>query len=330
MNFRTLSDLNDLILNHLESIPEDVDLVVGIPRSGLLVANMIALYKNLPLTDMASFLEGRLIPCGNTRKRTNWITDIHQARRILLVDDSFDSGRSMQEAREKIRNMECSSKVLTCAAYVTPSNSNYYPDLYFEVCKGPRMFEWNYLHSVHLTRACCDLDGVLCRDPLPEENDDGENYRAFLQNVPARVAPTFEIAHIITARLEKYRPETEAWLKKNHIAYGDLIMSPYATMQERVNAKSHGRFKADYYSSLKDTYIFIESSQWQAAEISEITGKAVFCLENHTFYPEGYQVRLHSEMRTSANTLRIEIAHVAKRMLPEQVVRFLKKLLHWK
>jgi uncharacterized HAD superfamily protein len=31
-----------------------------------------------------------------------------------------------------------------------------------------------------LKKACFDIDGVLCADPLPEQNDDGEKYINFL------------------------------------------------------------------------------------------------------------------------------------------------------
>ena len=56
MNFRTINDSNNLISKNLDKIPKDIDLIVGVPRSGLFVANLIALYLNLPLTDFDSFL----------------------------------------------------------------------------------------------------------------------------------------------------------------------------------------------------------------------------------------------------------------------------------
>ena len=67
MNFRTYEDLSRIISNNLYKIPSDVDLVVGIPRSGLMVATMISLYLNLPLTDVDNFLEGKLISTGGTK-----------------------------------------------------------------------------------------------------------------------------------------------------------------------------------------------------------------------------------------------------------------------
>ena len=48
MNYRSIADLNHTILKQLHMLPRDFDLVVGVPRSGMLPANLIALYLNLP------------------------------------------------------------------------------------------------------------------------------------------------------------------------------------------------------------------------------------------------------------------------------------------
>ena len=52
LNFITISMLNNTIYKNINKIPKDVDLIVGIPRSGLLVANLLALYLNIKLTDI--------------------------------------------------------------------------------------------------------------------------------------------------------------------------------------------------------------------------------------------------------------------------------------
>lgn len=305
MNFRTYADLNDTILKNLEKIPSDIDIIVGIPRSGMLVANIIALYLNLPLTDIESFLGGNIYSAGKTRER-QWIRTIDDARSILLVDDSVDTGRSLMEAKELLRGINCYEKIITCVAFVTPKSVNY-PDVYFDICDGPRMFEWNYLHHTHLGRACFDLDGVLCRDPSEEENDDGDNYLNFIKNVQPKVIPTFKIACIVTARLEKYRDETVTWLKNNGIKYEELVMSPFRTKEERIKSGSHGEFKAQIYKTHKDCWIFVESCEWQATQISELTGKAVFCIENHHFYQEGIKAKIEEKISLKKNSLEYKL-----------------------
>ena len=283
MHFRTIHDLNHLISYGLYKIPKDIDLVVGIPRSGMLVASIIALYLNLPLTDLDSFLSGHISSCGNTKKRDSWIFDVDKVKKILLVDDTAFSGKAALEAREKIAKCRFKPDVCFLICYVT-SQAKDLPDIYLEVLESPRMFEWNYLHQKNIGYACFDLDGVLCLNPTKEQNDDGPNYLQFLENAPLRVAPTREIGHIVTCRLEKYRSQTEKWLKNNGILYKDLIMMDYESAEERTLANRDGAFKADVYKRIKDSWLFIESSPDQADEIAKLSGKMVFCTSNHKVY----------------------------------------------
>ena len=68
MNYRSIKDLNNTILKNLHTIPRDFDLVVGVPRSGMLPANLIALYLNLPYTDIHSFINGYVYKSGARRQ----------------------------------------------------------------------------------------------------------------------------------------------------------------------------------------------------------------------------------------------------------------------
>lgn len=62
MNYRSIVDLNSDIKKWISELPNDLDLIVGIPRSGLLVANLLALHLNLPLTDVEGLIENRISP----------------------------------------------------------------------------------------------------------------------------------------------------------------------------------------------------------------------------------------------------------------------------
>ena len=62
--YRSISDMNNIILRNLHIFPHDIDLVVGIPRSGMMPANLIALYLNKPYTDIDSFISGRILGAG--------------------------------------------------------------------------------------------------------------------------------------------------------------------------------------------------------------------------------------------------------------------------
>lgn len=317
MNFKTFADLNSTIFSHIHELPKDIDLVAGIPRSGLLAANIIALYLNLPLTDINSLAEGRMLPASTThRQRDGWIASPSEARKILVVDDSIYSGSSLNSARDKLKGTEFSGRSVFMAVYAL-KESRELADVFFEVVDGPRMFEWNYLHHMGLGTACFDIDGVLCPDPTEEQNDDGEKYISFIRNAAARFVPTYEIGCLVTTRLEKYRADTEYWLKKNNIRYKNLIMMDFATKEERIRSGSHGRFKAEHYRRIKDADIFIESNAGQAEEIAELSGKLVFCTDTHKVYPES---RMHKTKR--------KIRHCLGMMLPPGVKATIKKLLH--
>lgn len=70
MNYRSVAELTNLIRNNISIIPNDIDLIVGIPRSGMFVANYIALLMNKPMTDFDGLIEGRIMSSGRT-KNTN-------------------------------------------------------------------------------------------------------------------------------------------------------------------------------------------------------------------------------------------------------------------
>lgn len=274
MYYRNIADLNQIILKRLNIIPRDFDLIVGIPRSGMLPANLLALYLNKPYTDINSFLNGHIYKAG---ARSQFF-DIHDFKKILVVDDSIASGSAMVKCKESLKHLESEFQISYCAVYVIPGKEKMV-DYFFEVVPLPRYFQWNILNHSTLEKACFDIDGVLCVDPTNEQNDDGPKYRDFILNAPPLYIPGSKIGTIVTSRLEKYRPETEAWLKANNVKYNDLVMLDLPDMEARQKANSHAGHKAKAYTS-KPYILFIESDLSQAVEINRIAKKPVLCTEN--------------------------------------------------
>jgi orotate phosphoribosyltransferase len=64
VEYRTVAQLDDAVVSWLADLPRDIDIVAGVPRSGLLVANLLALHLNIPMTDVAGLVEGRVIQAG--------------------------------------------------------------------------------------------------------------------------------------------------------------------------------------------------------------------------------------------------------------------------
>ncbi len=274
MNYRSINDLNNTILKQLHLIPRDIDLVVGVPRSGMLPANLLALYLNLPYTDIHSFMKGFIYKSGARKQFFNE----SEYKNILIVEDSIASGASIKACKNDLAHLTTKFSFKYCAVYYTPENEKL-ADYAFEAVPTPRYFQWNIFNHTSLEKACFDIDGVLCVDPTKEQNDDGPLYKLFLQNAAPLYIPGAKIGTIVTSRLEKYRSETETWLKKNGVQYDALVMLDLPTMKARQKANNHAGHKASEYQSTNYS-LFIESDLKQAIEINKATKKPVFCTEN--------------------------------------------------
>jgi hypoxanthine phosphoribosyltransferase len=190
MNYRSVADLNHDIVKSLYRIPADIDVVVGIPRSGLLAATLVALALNLPLADIDGFAQGRLLSSGVTRRRKALDQGFEVLKHALVLDDSIHTGGSMAQARSKLAHLSPSISLTYLAIYGVDTASIANADIVFEIVPQPRVFQWNVMHHDILASACVDIDGVLCIDPTPEENDDGLEYLNFLSNARPLCLPT--------------------------------------------------------------------------------------------------------------------------------------------
>lgn len=276
MNYRSINDLNETVLRKLHLIPRDIDLVVGVPRSGMLPANLLALYLNLPYTDIHSFINGFVYKAG-ARKQ---FFESSEYKNILVVDDSIASGAALAECKESLAHLTSKFNFKYCVVYTTPEKQKIV-DFALETVSTPRYFQWNIFNHSTLNKACFDIDGVLCVDPTKEENDDGSKYRSFLLNAAPLYIPKSKIGTLVTSRLEKYRKETETWLANHGIKYDKLVMLDLPDMKARQKANCHGSHKANEYKNSKYN-LFVESDLKQAIEINKYTRKPVFCTENFT------------------------------------------------
>lgn len=277
MRYRSVADLNDDVVEWLPRLPPDLDLIVGIPRSGLLAASLIALHLNVPMTDVEGLVEGRVLQPG-PRYAAGVTGLLDKATNVLVVDDSVLFGRQLRAVKERLAAAAVPHTVRYAALYPAPGSERHV-DFFFEIVDTPRCFEWNLMHHPWvLSKTCMDIDGVLCRDPTPAENDDGLQYQAFLQGADRRYLPSAPVRWLVTSRLEKYRAATEDWLAANGVEYGDLLMMDYPDMAARRAANAYASFKAEIYKRT-GAILFVESSPRRAVEIARLSGKSVFCAE---------------------------------------------------
>ncbi len=283
MNYRSYSDMSNTIRNHLPQITDQgFDLIVGIPRSGILPAYMIALNLNISVCSLNDLINNNLIKRDGGRYINRELTYPSEATKILLVDDSYDSGNSLRR-NLKILSQELRDKIKILAVYYASSTEQL--DFGLEQCTHPRIFEWNIFHHQFVSTSCFDMDGVICKDPTDEENDDGENYENFILNAQPKFIPTYVIKTIVTSRLSKYRNLTEQWLSDHGVKYENLVMLSGYTAKERAKLGLHASFKAAEYEK-SDYNLFFESNPSQAKEISKLTGKPVYCVDTNEMFNE--------------------------------------------
>lgn len=270
--YRSYQDLANILLKSIYKIPHDVDIVVGIPRSGMLPATIIALYLNRPVTDLDSFIEGRVYETGN---RGGFISP-HHSSKVIIIDDSISSGQSLFKTKEKIARIEKSYSYIYVAVFAS-SKGKKLVDLWFEEINMPRVFQWNIFHHKYiLGKTCMDIDGVLC--PNPSYDDDGDVYVDYIEHASPMIIPSVIVDTLVTCRLEKYRGITETWLSDNGVKYNKLLMLNMASKEERQRWGRHGEFKGQIYKK-SSCQLFVESSLKEAIEICNVSGKQVFCIE---------------------------------------------------
>lgn len=275
MNFVTYSQLHKDAIRFARILPRDFDLIVGVPRSGLLPALLLSLHYNLPLSELQTFAEDRIFKSG---ARGHEPEQIHN---VLVIDDSSLTGGTINGAR-KLLSKKKGYNIRYAAFYATDISKRYL-DYHLRVVPVGRCFEWNIFHHIFLQNACMDIDGVLCYAPAPEQDDDDGTYIDFLMHATPLYVPTVKVKCLVTCRLSKYRKQTEEWLAKWNVRYDELYMMNYPTKSERIKAGRHADFKAEIYLKTK-TELFIEDTPQQAQRIAKIAKKPVLCVGNWVMY----------------------------------------------
>jgi hypoxanthine phosphoribosyltransferase len=221
LSYRSYADMSRAISENVGILP-DVDFVVGIPKSGIVPATMIATVKNVTFLDLDSFLFSQSRRKGRRMQSNGSGEDLP---RVLVVDDSVNTGAEFRRVQKRIAALETDFAVTYCAVFGLPDKTKSAPrHIVLERVPQPRVFQWNYRNHIIAESACFDLDGVLCEDPTAHDNDDGPRYLDFLLNARPLFIPQKQISAIVTSRLEKYREPTMEWLEANGVLYKELIM----------------------------------------------------------------------------------------------------------
>lgn len=306
MNFRSVSHLSADLRINAHQLCDDISLIVGIPRSGMLAASLLALHAQLPLADLDSYIQGRTYQSGNRVLRT-------RPGKVLVIDDSIRRGIQLERTRKQLDEAHLLSDCIFAAAYATPESAHLV-DRYASLCNLPRVFEWNLLHHNILRKACVDIDGVLCRDPTPTENDDGDRYCGFITGVQPTIVPTVRINTLVTCRLSKYRSLTESWLSNSGIEYDKLVMLDLPTASARKKWDRHGEYKGEVYRQ-SEACLFIESDRRQAVTIANVACKPVVAMDVPEIFSPGARAVLNESFRRFPSFAVRRISHLKRALL---------------
>jgi hypothetical protein len=262
LNFRNYSEL---IRDTLKLAPAlaDVDAIVGVPRSGMFPASVLATYLHKPLA-IGGYLHpfaGARIPMPENMDRGVW----------AVVDDSVFTGAAM-------KNTYHGNGIVKACVYMTPGAEEHVDHFACHVDQ-PRLFEWNLFGSDISRESLFDIDGVLCPDPpMPEDSETA--YLEYIAKAPMKYRPLYKVAGIVTNRLEKRREVTEAWLAANGVEYDTLQMAPFSTPQARRRMSSPSDLKSAWYSAHTRPGILVESHDRIAEVVSRNTGRPVVSVQS--------------------------------------------------
>jgi len=270
-----VEDCRDLLLPQIGHL--NLKGVLGIPRSGMFPASMIALWLNLPLYTMnkSSHELEVMSACsefGGIRMR-----DYEgSGGKVLIVDDTVYAGTAIVDIREKIKE-----DAIYATVYAHPDSLDKV-DFFAKSLMPPHILEWNLFNCVYIESALLDFDGILCPNVPYNKCINEEDYIEYIKNVEPfyHRIPKTRCRGIVTARLEKYRDITEEWLERHGIRYGSLEM--YPTEKEEIRDKNHiqeaANFKADHFKR-SSAHFFVESELPEAVIIRRESGKFVICPE---------------------------------------------------
>ncbi len=268
----------------IAKIPQDVTSIMGVARSGMLPASILACMLHLPLNILRTSNRDWIDTGYGWRLQKGQPQD---PGITLVVDDVVMTGGSTWWARKILKDIPNKIHV---AVYCNP-NATFKPDIWSTELYWPHLLEWNLFNSILSEVISTDFDGVLCEDCPVEDDDDGPRYIRFLKNVkPKYLTRRRNVKLIVTARTEKYRDLTLDWLDKWGIEVDRLEMREDRKQNiVEFKAKHVKQFLDDamYAKTFNERLqprIFIESDPRQADAIARLTGGLIVCPTNYRCY----------------------------------------------
>lgn len=263
--------------------------VLGVPRSGMIPASIIAEMLNVGFASVNEFIEKDFDAFNNhgARLLNKFNTE---RKKILVIDDTCYYGNSLKRTKNLLQPLSDKYEFVFMCVYLEGPLNTMTPDLFLRDIREVTLkseikialYEWNIMH--HSQESCLyDIDGVIFLDPPDERNT--EDYIEYIKNpTPLFIPSTEKPLTFCTYRLVKYYDITLNSLLKQGIKSSKMHMFNSDDYFERQKTPSY-LFKSYVYSKVEpDKKIFIESDDVQAYLIHENTKKAVFCTTTNKMY----------------------------------------------
>jgi len=262
----TTQELIDAVLKW--DIGRDYDVIVGVPRGGLLVASMIAMKWNKPLTTPWLLAQQKA-----------WYGNLISVKhgRVLVIDDSCGSGSSIVNAGKDLAQLHVYKPVHTAVVFCSTEAMGRM-DYYYREVTAPAALEWEIPHSqgYAVSHVVMDMDGVICED------FQGGDYYTWLRSAKPLLIPDYRI-DIVTNRLSRYEHETRQWLHDHGIRYGKLLMWNVSE-HPQYDREAWADFKLAALKQLGTIDLMYESDPVLAAIIAKELGIPVVCMGDKKLY----------------------------------------------
>ncbi|MDN6900284.1 phosphoribosyltransferase [Oenococcus sicerae] len=216
--YRTIDDLNNLIKENLARLQSyDFDLIVGLPRRGMIPATLIGLFLNKPVVSFNELNANLASEKIGYRLQEESAKFPKSYNNILLVDDSTDEGSVFEQAITKLDDATA-KKVTTLSIYATAKGGTRV-DLHLETLEEPKLYEWNISHKkAALADAAMRFEGIIATNALTGKW------------IPITL-PSYPVKLIYSGLREKHREKLETFLHDNGVEFEQLQMEVVSSRQ---------------------------------------------------------------------------------------------------
>ena len=279
--FISSAQLHEDVKTLVSLLPPDITAVAGVARSGMAVATLVSMYLHLPILTIRQTMND-VVATGNGWRLGGSKHVDPQREKVAVIDDTVMTGNSLK-AIAPLLQKEFPNHI-TATVYCNPHAAQK-PDIWAVDLPSPHLLEWNLFNSVFSPNMAWDFDGILCHDCPAGSDDDGPKYLEFIRNAKPLYGPRkVPIPLIVTARIERYRQPTLEWLDRHRIQVHKLVMHPASTLAERQR-HDIAAFKAKHFLQWSRSHkmigppplMFVESEDWQAKRIHELTKLTTVC-----------------------------------------------------